>query len=205
MSKLSLGLVGVGGVTGLGGFTAYQSGLFSNKKELLTVRETLSKEGYELVVDDEKFKEFFKEFKSESDFMGEINGYDSSGEDLSKDSTGDKGKIALRSLCSSYLNSKDKLDKAIKWCVLRIQDKKLTGKTWRNIATGDSDQSEWKQAFESIKSKAIGYGVTGINESTDSTNGYPILKRWCSDHKKLPISHKNKTILDNAIDWCSKT
>ncbi|CBY92387.1 hypothetical protein HF1_03790 [Mycoplasma haemofelis str. Langford 1] len=205
MSKLALGLAGAGGITGAGGFAAYQAGLFSSNQELLTVRETLSKEGYVLVSEDEKFQEFFKEFKGDAGFIGELNKYSTGGEDLSKDTNGGKGKVALKNMCSSYLNTKDKLDKAIKWCVLRIQDKKLEGKAWRTIAAEDTDQGDWKQAFDGIKTKAIKYGVTGINESTESTNGYPILKKWCSDNKKLPISNKNKTTLDNAVDLCSKT
>ncbi|CBY92354.1 hypothetical protein HF1_03460 [Mycoplasma haemofelis str. Langford 1] len=204
MSKLALGLAGAGGATGLGATAAYKAGLFSSTEEAisLTVRETLSKEGYELVSTDEKFKAFFTEFKGDGSFISEVEKHKKEGEDLKNDN-GDKGKEALKALCSSYLDSKDNLDKAIKWCVLRIQDKPLPeSKTWKNIETGETDKSTWETAFNSFKDKMVEYKVEGISQATTAEQGYSILKGWCSNSKKLPINNQNRTVQTNAISWC---
>ncbi|CBY92372.1 hypothetical protein HF1_03640 [Mycoplasma haemofelis str. Langford 1] len=202
MSKLTFGLAGAGGVAGTGAFVAYQSGLLSPKP--LTVKEALSKDGYQVVEEDEKFKEFFKEFKSSQDFLKELDNHKKEGDDLSKDEEGNKGKEALKSLCSTYFNSTDKLDNAIKWCVLRIQDKKLTTGSWINIATDDSDKSDWITAFEKSKESMIKSGVKEITADIQKEQGFSHVKKWCSDNKKLPINNNNARILENAISWCSK-
>ncbi|AEG72681.1 hypothetical protein MHF_0405 [Mycoplasma haemofelis Ohio2] len=202
MSKLAFGAAGASGVAGTGAFAAYQMGLFS--PEQLTVKEVLSREGYRVVKDDGKFKEFFKEFKSDTGFMNEVNKHKKKDEDLSNDD-GDKGKVALKALCDSYLDSKDNLDKAIKWCVLRIQDTSLQGgKSWIAVQDNDSNKTEWETAFTNAKTKLIEYKVSGIDNSTAATTGYTHVKAWCSENKKQPINNKNKETLDNAVSWCTK-
>ncbi|AEG72662.1 hypothetical protein MHF_0386 [Mycoplasma haemofelis Ohio2] len=198
MSKVALGLAGAGGVAGTGAFAAYQGGLFSTS----TVRETLTKEGYELVNTDEQFKSFFTEFKSDGEFMKEVNKHKQAGETLEGDD-GTKGKLALKALCSSYLDSKDKLDNAIKWCVLRIQDKQPSGKTWITD-DGGSNGADWKNALTKSRAAMVSHGVEGISLDTQSDQDYSKIKEWCLKNKKLPINTKNKTIQSNASSWCSK-
>ncbi|AEG72658.1 hypothetical protein MHF_0382 [Mycoplasma haemofelis Ohio2] len=203
MSKVALGLAGAGGVAGTGAFAAYQGGLFSptEKKETPTVRAVLAQGGYELVSTDDKFKAFFTEFKTDNGFMAEVNKHKKDGDNLS--SNDDQGRDALKALCASYLNSKDNLSNAIKWCVLRIQDKSLANsKTWRNIATGDTDKDSWKTAFDSAREGMIKIGVTGIESNTNSDTGYSVLKNWCSENKKRPVSTENKSLESNVISWC---
>ncbi|CBY92358.1 hypothetical protein HF1_03500 [Mycoplasma haemofelis str. Langford 1] len=205
MSKLALGLAGAGGATGLGAVGAYQAGLFSSTEEdkPLTVKEVLSKEGYELAKDDAQFKTFFTEFKTDDGFIKEVNKHSDNNEDLKSDN-GEKGKLALKALCSSYLETKDNLDKAVKWCVLRIQDKPLSsGKNW--IPTnGNNEETEWKSAFETAKTEMARLGIEGITAEMNSETGHPKIKKWCLENKKLPINIKNQTVQNNVISWCSK-
>ncbi|AEW45175.1 hypothetical protein MHC_01545 [Mycoplasma haemocanis str. Illinois] len=204
MSKLALGITGVGGIAGIGGVVAYQNGLFSSSNKQVSVRAHLVKEGYELVNSDEQFKSFFSEFKADGEFMKEINKYKKEGETLEGDN-GDKGKVALRALCSSYFDSKNNLSKAIKWCVLRVQDTSLqSGKQWIAMESNDSNKSDWESVFTKSKDKLIEYKVTGISNNTEASTGYTQVKTWCSENKKKPINHKNKEVLSNAIDWCTK-
>ncbi|AEG72674.1 hypothetical protein MHF_0398 [Mycoplasma haemofelis Ohio2] len=203
MSKLAFGVAGASGIAGAGGVVAYQNGLFSSaeKQEPLSVRASLVKEGYELVDSDEKFQAFFSEFKTNEEFMKEVNKHKKDSENLESDN-GDKGKVALRSLCSSYFNSKDNLDKAIKWCVLRIQDKSPATGTW--IASEGGDQDDWKNAFKKSKSAMISQKITGITDSTNDDQGKEEIKKWCTENKKLPINTKNNPIQANALSWCTK-
>ncbi|AEW45172.1 hypothetical protein MHC_01530 [Mycoplasma haemocanis str. Illinois] len=204
MSKLVFVVTGSSGIVGVGGFVAYQNGLFSstNKTETLTVKTRLIKEGYELVSSDEKFQEFFKEFKTNEEFVKELNKHRRDGENLESDN-GDKGKVALKALCSSYFDSKDSLDKAIKWCVLRIKDKKPNEKAWISD-DGGSDGADWKSAFNKSKNEMINQKISGVDGSTNDDKGKDAIKQWCTENKKLPINTKNNQTQNNVVSWCTK-
>ncbi|AEW45163.1 hypothetical protein MHC_01485 [Mycoplasma haemocanis str. Illinois] len=204
MSKLVLGLIGTSGFAGIGAIVAYKSELLTStkNKEIPTVRETLTEEGYELVSTDDQFKAFFTEFKADQGFMEEVNKHKKDGDNLS--SNDEQGRDALKALCASYLDSKNNLKNAIKWCVLRIQDKPLSNsKSWKNIATDDTDKDAWKTAFDNAKEGMRKNSITGIESNTNSDAGYSILKNWCSENKKLPINNENQSLQSNVISWCA--
>ncbi|CBY92933.1 hypothetical protein HF1_09250 [Mycoplasma haemofelis str. Langford 1] len=206
-SKLALGTLGAASASGGGAYAAYKSGAFSKPSPVLNVEQRLRNEEYELINTDEKYKEIFKELKSKDGFMSELNKHKGEDGDLSGDTDGTKGGPALQRMCSALLKSKEESDfkNASEWCVLRIRDKALTGKSWIDISTGTNSDSDWQNSFNSNKTAMAEYGVEGIQSNTEATAGHPKVKEWCSKNTSLPINKLRKTIFDKASDWCTKT
>ncbi|AEW45579.1 hypothetical protein MHC_03595 [Mycoplasma haemocanis str. Illinois] len=202
ISKVALGLLGTAGVSGGGIFTAYKMGVFYDSKKPLSVEQRLKNEEYELVHSNETRKEIFKDLKGDTSFIEELNKYKGTEETLSQNSNDDEGSIVLEKMCSSLLKSPENKDfeLASKWCVLRVKDRALSNKSW--IPSGE--ESSWKQSFNTHKDAMATYGVSGISSSTQENEGYAKVKEWCSSNTNLPINKSRKTILNKALDWCTK-
>nr|WP_014272594.1 hypothetical protein [Mycoplasma haemocanis] len=203
-SKVVLGMLGATGVTGGGTFVAYKMGVFSETEKPMNVEQRLKKEEYELINSDEKRKEIFKALKSKSEFLNELNKYREGNDNLSNDNDGTKGGPALKKMCDALLRSEEEKDfkKASEWCVLRLQDRVLSNKSW--IPLSGEHTTDWKASFKSNQSAMASYGVEGIETSTQEDAGHPKVKEWCSKNTFLPINKSNKTILEKASSWCTK-
>nr|WP_014272674.1 hypothetical protein [Mycoplasma haemocanis] len=203
-SKLVLGTLGTASVSGIGAYAAYRMGAFSKPSPILNVKQRLKNEEYELINTDAKYKEIFKDLKGRDGFINELSKYKELNDDLSGDSDGSKGGPSLKRMCSSLLNSKEESDfkKASEWCVLRMKDKEISGRSWIGSANNDSD---WQTSFNSNKTAMVEYGVAGIQANTEVSSGHPKVKEWCSQNTSLPINKLRKTIFDKASTWCTKT
>ncbi|AEG73218.1 hypothetical protein MHF_0961 [Mycoplasma haemofelis Ohio2] len=205
-SKVALGLLGAAGVSGGGAFTAYKMGAFSEPEKPLNVEQKLRNEEYELIGSTEQRKAIFKDLKENTEFINELNKHKGTEETLSNSSDEGKGSVALEKMCSSLLKSAEDKDfeNASKWCVLRIKDRSLSGKSWISVSQNGDQDSDWKQSFKTHKDAMSTYGVSGITSSTQENDGFPKVKEWCSTNTSLPINKDRKTILSKALDWCTK-
>ncbi|AEG72914.1 hypothetical protein MHF_0642 [Mycoplasma haemofelis Ohio2] len=205
-AKMAAALGGAGAV-GTGGYFAVKN-LPSTP---VSIKESLLKEEYELISGIEskekregQYKTTFLAYASDSEFLREINKHKGEGADLTS-SDGDKGKLALEKLCSSYLSSTDTshLKNSQKWCVLRIMDKEVSDKTWISLADSGSE-AKWKSSFTANKNLLISLGIDGINNSTDENAGHPKVKEWCTKNTKLVINKENKNVADSAYQICTE-
>ncbi|AEW45276.1 hypothetical protein MHC_02050 [Mycoplasma haemocanis str. Illinois] len=209
ISKPILGVVAATGTVGTGAL-AYTFGVFKGK--VTTVQQQLKEKGYELIStsknSQDKWKTIFNTFKSDSIFLSEINKHTKNNNPLTKDDDGEKGRIALEKLCSSYLEGSDNFDNAAKWCVLRIQDKDPSN-GWLPLVDESNkateNQTKWKASFKKHKSSLSSANIEGINNSTSEDDGYVKLKEWCSTNLVLPFNTERKSIFTNASTWCSES
>ncbi|AEW45483.1 hypothetical protein MHC_03115 [Mycoplasma haemocanis str. Illinois] len=205
--KLLIGIGTAGSVAG-GGMLAYQLGAFRGKETLTTVRQRLKEKGYELISEnfEDQWKTSFNAFKTNSSFMSELNKYSEHGTTLTDSDDGEKGKVALKRMCGSYLDGNNDFENASKWCVLRVQDK-TPPKGWLPLTDGSSDagdnKTKWENAFDKHKTSLSSNKIKGITESTQKGEGYELLKQWCSESLILPFNKDIDSIFTNASTWCS--
>ncbi|AEG73170.1 hypothetical protein HF1_08320 [Mycoplasma haemofelis str. Langford 1] len=205
-SKVALGMLGATGVTGGGGFAAYKMGVFSGEEKPLSVEQRLNNEEYELINSEDKRKEIFKDLKDKTEFLNELNKYKEGTDNLSDDNDGTKGGPALKKMCDALLGSKEEQDfkNASEWCVLRIQDRVLSNKSWIPLSGSEDHSSDWKASFTANQNAMVAYGVEGIQTGMQADNGYTKVKEWCSKNAILPINKSRKTLLEKASIWCTK-
>ncbi|AEG72846.1 hypothetical protein MHF_0574 [Mycoplasma haemofelis Ohio2] len=205
-AKMAAALGGAGAV-GTGGYFAVKN-LPSTP---LSIRESLLKEEYKLISDIEdqskretQYKNTFLVHREDTKFLEEINKLKDGNENIAASESGDKGKVALEKLCSSYLSSADadKLKNAQQWCVLRVMDEEVSGRTW--IPLGENKDDEWKSSFDENKDLLVSLKIKGIESTTDKDNGHSKVKEWCSSNSKLTVNKGSKDTANHVKQICSK-